>query len=173
MSDRSCHHAALTGCTPHFVIPKYKHAHSPSPGEEEAARFGSNQSAKYKNAPAEENKYVSKHHKRLELCGDIMTYVARQNLISTAHVDLNCGKTVSRAPQTGSPHPPTPPPPLAISPRGLLTVRCHREQTQIAKRHRRLTPSVERTPLDVARREGTRMYSESIFQQKLIYRFRM
>lgn len=30
-----------------------------------------------------------------------MIYVARQNLISTAHVDLNCGKTASRAPQTG------------------------------------------------------------------------
>lgn len=27
-----------------------------------------------------------------------MIYVARQNVISTAHVDLNCGKTVSRAP---------------------------------------------------------------------------
>lgn len=31
----------------------------------------------------------------------IMIYVARQILISTAHVDLNCGKTASRAPQTG------------------------------------------------------------------------
>lgn len=28
----------------------------------------------------------------------IMIYVARQNLISPVHVDLNCGKTVSRAP---------------------------------------------------------------------------
>lgn len=27
-----------------------------------------------------------------------MIYVARQNLISSAHVDPNCGKTVSRAP---------------------------------------------------------------------------
>lgn len=27
-----------------------------------------------------------------------MIYVARQNLISPVHVDLNCGKTVSRAP---------------------------------------------------------------------------
>lgn len=30
-----------------------------------------------------------------------MIYVARQNFVSTARVDLNCGKTVSRAPQTG------------------------------------------------------------------------
>lgn len=27
-----------------------------------------------------------------------MIYVARQNVISSAHVDPNCGKTVSRAP---------------------------------------------------------------------------
>lgn len=51
-----------------------------------------------------------------------MIYVARQNLISTAHVDLNCGKNCE----------PRPPDwafffPFAISPRGLLTVRCHRE----------------------------------------------
>lgn len=28
VSDGSCHHAALTGCTPHFGNSKYKHAHS-------------------------------------------------------------------------------------------------------------------------------------------------
>lgn len=102
-----------------------------------------------------------------------MIYVARQNLISTAHVDLNCGKTVSRAPQTGSP-----PPTLAISPRGLLTVRCHREHTESGNRHRRLTLSVYQTPLDVAQRgrepgncgnsQRDSMYSENIFQQEEI-----
>ncbi len=63
-----------------------------------------------------------------------MIYVARQNLISTAHVDLNCGKTASRAPQTGFFFFF-----LAISPRGLLTVRCHREQTESSKYERALT----------------------------------
>lgn len=53
-------------------------------------------------------------------------------LISTAHVDLNCGKTASRAPQTGFFF-------LAISPRGPLTVRCLREQTESRENQRRLT----------------------------------
>lgn len=49
-----------------------------------------------------------------------------KNLISTAHVDLNCGKNCE------------PRPPdwfffLAISPRGLLTVRCHGESTESRK----------------------------------------
>lgn len=55
----------------------------------------------------------------------IMIYVARQNLISPVHVDLNCGKTVSRAPPDRIFFP------FAISSRGLLTVRCHREHKKL------------------------------------------
>lgn len=57
-----------------------------------------------------------------------MIYVARQNFVSTARVDLNCGKTVSRAPPDWIFFP------FAISPRGLLTARCHREQAESRKK---------------------------------------
>lgn len=94
MSDRSCHHTALTGCTHYFGIPKYEHART-------------------RSSKLERN-FVDKLEKIQMMCMQIntagrnnwkcnknrviMIYVARQNLISTAHVDLNCGKTVSRAP---------------------------------------------------------------------------
>lgn len=61
----------------------------------------------------------------------IMIYVARQNFISPVHVDLNCGKTVSRAPPDWIFFP------FAISPGGLLTVRCHSEQTESRKKNER------------------------------------
>lgn len=65
--------------------------------------------------------------------GVIVIYVAGQNLISSAHVDPELRQNCE----------PRPPRldffPFAISPRGLLTVRCHREPAESRKKARLLT----------------------------------
>lgn len=79
------------------------------------------------------HKKIEEHRRgTLNERGVIIIYVARQNAISPVHVDLNCGKPVSRAP------------PdwfflslsfaFAISPQGALTVGWHSQQTQSRKK---------------------------------------
>lgn len=128
VSDRSCHHAALTGCTHYFGIPKCMHARIPNPpGCSHFLTFVNEMHNKILmmcvqiNAPG-------RYNCKFNECRVNIIYVARQNLISPAHVDLNCGKTVSRAPPDWIFSP------FAISPRGLLTARCHREQTESRKK---------------------------------------
>lgn len=112
VSDRSCHHAALTGFTLHFGNSKYKHALSPTlpPGLQRMhyllwlktnyTNIKDVLPERCKNINVSGLKSLQMQSARW-LCRGIMIYVARQNLISTAHVDPNCGKTASRAPQTG------------------------------------------------------------------------
>lgn len=140
VSDRSCHRAALTGCTLHFRKQNIS-THSGSCSRLQRMHYmlrfkQTTKKSKLWDALPEKCKNInasgenrSKCNQRPDYAEELWFMLLGKIVISTAHVDLNCGKTASRAPQTGFFF-------LAISPRGLLTVRCHREHTESRNKKR-------------------------------------
>lgn len=96
MSDRSCHHAVLCSQDARIILESQNCIRS---SRLQLFYVGKQNTQNTHDACTGKHSLgKKKNHWKFKKRRVIMIYVARQNLISPVHVDLNCGKTASRAP---------------------------------------------------------------------------